>query len=269
MATLTLANVHEAVQKLVAFLKSGQDARQPEGDVNMLFTSSSEEKQASVEIEVAFITSPVAHRVPLYFVVPHEIMLGTICLITNPPQDSYERKVLALAEDSDPIAQRVKRIMDTKNLNAKINDPVSVRAFSKSYDNFILYDVKKFPKQLTGEFLGHQRLPVWIAKSANLSEALTTASKTVVVPRRGANAAVCRVGHTGLSVSQLEENITVFIDSLVQSPRGCRAADILHIRVAGTNAAGKRAGLPIFGHPFELVASEKEAHPSKKSKIEN
>lgn len=264
----SLVNTKEALTKLCAFLSAGASDTGKNDVVADLFSPKGVSTAASVEVEVAFLMAPPAHRVPLYFVVPNEVMSGTICVVTPPPQRSFKDKVLALSEEGDDVALRVKRVIDTTKLGAKIVDPVAVRAFSKSYDNFVLYGVVKYPKQLTGEFLGHQKLPVWVAKKGSFEQSLHNATKTVVVARRGQNAVTCRVGHTGLTVEQLEENVKTLVEKLTRHPQGAALGQILHIRVAGTNGEGKRAGLPIYSHVFHFPAVDEDGAPRKKAKTE-
>ena len=65
-----------------------------------------------------------------------------------------------LAEEGHALAKQVKRVIDSTKLRAKVSEPVAVRAFAKSYDNFILYGLRKYPVQLTGEFIGHHKVLV-------------------------------------------------------------------------------------------------------------
>lgn len=260
----SLVNTKEAVEKLCAFLTASSSTAAKTDCIENLFSAPVEERSHSVEVEVAFLTAPTAHRVPLYFVLPHEVMCGTICIVTPPPQRAIKNKVLELAEDCDPVAQRVKRVIDTKKLNAKFVDPVTVRAFAKSYDNFIVYGAHKYPAQLSGEFLGHQNCPVWIAKKGPFENSLHKATKTCVVSRRGNNAVTCRVGHTGMTVEQIEENVKALVEKLTKHPQGSSLDKVLHIRVAGTSSAGKRAGLPIYSHTFAFPAAEPPVKKTRK-----
>lgn len=264
-----LVNVEEAVKKLCEFLESSRSSSTAgKGDgVESLFAPAVSNKSFGVDVEVAFLASPSAHRVPLYVLLPHEVMLGNICLITPTPESAFESKVLSLTDNGDDMAKRVRRVLDTRSLNTKFVDPVAVRAFSKSYDNFVVYGVHKYPRQLTGEFLGHQRIPVWVPKKEKLASALDRATRTAVVPRRGDNAVTCRVGHTGLSTEELVENVAAFVDGLSCHPQGAPLSHILHIRVAGTNADGKRVGLPVYAHTFDF--SRVPEPPSKKVKMES
>ncbi|ORC85504.1 uncharacterized protein TM35_000341160 [Trypanosoma theileri] len=242
----------EALEKLCGFLSSEGNATKESNSLADLFTTSTQETVRSVEVEVAFLVSPPAHRVPLYFTLPYEVLPGTICVVTPSPQRKYKDKVLQLSEDGNPVAQRVKKVIDTKKLNMKFVDPVAVRALANSFDHFILFGVKKYPRQLTGEFLGHQKPPVWVPQRGGFKSNLLKAVNTVVFQRRGHNAVTCRIGHTGLSLDQLHENLQSFLAQMTSHAQGTIPEDILHIRVAGTNNMGKRAGLPIFVHTFQI-----------------
>ncbi|CCW70109.1 unnamed protein product [Phytomonas sp. Hart1] len=246
----SLVNVPEALEKLCVFLQSSVRSDISLDTTQLLFAPQKEAKHLSVEVEVAFLSSPPPHRVPLYILLPHKVMRGSICLITPSPQHNFKDKILALSEDGNEIAQSVKRVIDTGKLRTKIVDPVSVRAFAKGYDNFVVYAVKKYPLQLTGEFLGHRRLPVWVSKKGPFVTSLSNATRTAVVSRRGNNSVTCCIGHTGLSVGQIDENIRTFVEKLTKHPQGVALKDVLHIRVAATNAKGVRAGFPIFGQTF-------------------
>lgn len=265
-----LVNTENAVKTLVAFLAAEAAAAAPKtDDVNELFAPVRESKCASIDVQLAFLVAPVAHRVPLYFTVPNETASGSLCVITPAPQRKYKDKVFALSEEGDAVAKRVRRVIDSQKLSAKVVGPVAVRAFAKSYDHFIVYGLHKYPPQLTGEFLEHRRIPVWVNQKGSFSEKLHTAVRTVVLPRRGDNSVTCRVGHTGLSVEQIVENIVAFVEKLVKSPEGAPLKNILHIRVSGTGANSKQVGLPIYGHTFNFanVEQPKEA-PAKRQKVE-
>ncbi|CAD2213331.1 Ribosomal protein L1p/L10e family, putative [Angomonas deanei] len=247
-----LVKTKEAVKNLTEFLRKTNEARVPQNELAHLFGDNQDRSRCSIDVEFAFTRSPIAHRVPLYFTVPHEVTWGSICFITRPPSASFKTKVLALSEDGNEVAQRIKRVMDTKELANQLGEPVAVRAFSKSFNNFVLFNVPKYPKQLTGEFLGHQNLPVWIPKKGTFAESLSYATRTVVVSRRGHNMVVCRVGHSGLSNEAIVENIEALVEKLTRHHSGAPIGDVLHIRVAATNLDGVRAKLPIYGQKIDL-----------------
>ncbi|KEG13156.1 hypothetical protein DQ04_01181100 [Trypanosoma grayi] len=253
----------EALERLCSFLSSESNSIHDSSTLAGLFLSSPQKNVRTVEVEVAFMVSPLAHRVPLYFVVPHEVLPGSICIVTPPPQRKYKDKVLRLSEDGDAVAQRVKKVIDTKKLSMKFVDPVAVRALANSFDHFVLLGVKKYPPQLTGEFLGHQKPPVWVPRRGEFKEGLLKAVSTVVFPRRGHNAVTCRIGHTGLTLDQLNENLQSFLAQVTKHVQATNPESILHIRVAGTNKEGRRAGLPIFGHTFRIPRKVEE-HESVK-----
>lgn len=264
-----LVNTEEAVKKLVAFLAAEEDKSAPTGDVEELFAPARESRCVPVDVQLAFLVAPTAHRVPLYFTVPHETTNGSLCLITPAPQRKYKDKVFALSEEGDDVAKRVRRVIDSQKLSAKVVGPVALRAFAKSYDHFIVYGLHKYPAQLSGEFLEHRRIPVWVNKKGSFAQKLHTAVRTVVLPRRGDNAVTCRVGHTGQSVQEIVENIAAFVEKFVASPEGAPLKNILHIRVCGTGPHSKQVGLPIYGHTFDFanVAEPTEA-PAKRQKVE-
>lgn len=253
-------------------------------DVEQLFAPQRQQLSVGVDVEIAFIVSPLAHRVPLYFTVPHQIMCGSICLITPTPQRAFKDKVQALVDNGDAVATRVARVIDTKKLSEKVSTPVAKRAFANSYDNFVLYGIHKYPHQLCGEFFVHRRNPVWIPKKHLLDRALSDAVKTVVALRRGDNPISCRVGHTGMSTAQLVENIESFVRQFTTHSQGISLNGILHIRVAGTNAQHKRVGLTIYSHTFKSIrrsdgdtdtteaepreTTTEESRPSKRRKSE-
>jgi hypothetical protein len=264
-----LVNTEEAVKTLVSFLVAEEAKSAPTDDVNDLFAPVRESKCVSIDVQISFLVAPVAHRVPLYFTVPHEILNGSLCLITPAPQRKYKDKVFALSEDGDAVAKRVRRVIDSQKFSAKVVGPVAVRAFAKSYDHFIVYGLHRYPPQLTGEFLEHRRIPVWVNKRGSFTENLHLAVRTVVVPRRGDNAVTCRVGHTGLSVQEIVENITALVEKFVKSPEGAPLKNILHIRVCGTGVHSKQVGLPIYGHVFEFPAAEAPTEAAaKRQKVE-
>ncbi|KAL7697230.1 Ribosomal protein L1p/L10e family [Lotmaria passim] len=264
-----LVKTEEAVRTLVDFLAADAGKSAPSDDVNELFAPASENKCVPVDLQLAFLVAPAAHRVPLYFTVPHETVSGSLCLITPAPQRKFKDKVFALSEDGDAVAKRVRRVIDSQKLAAKVVGPVAVRAFAKSYDHFIVYGLHKYPPQLTGEFLEHRRIPVWVSHKGSFAEKLHTAVRTVVVPRRGDNAVTCRIGHTGLSVQEIVENITSFVDQFVQCAEGAPLKNILHIRVCCTGSQSKQVGLPIFGHTFDFSNVEKSKKtPAKRQKVE-
>lgn len=265
--------IEKAVEKLCKFLLQSIDEQPVEDAVDELFSSSRKKKVVNVELEVAFFVSPRVHRVPLYFTVPHTFLYGSICLIVPPPQHSFKDKLQSLIETGSmketSVASRVTRVIDTKKINEKATTPVSQRAFASSYDNFILYGVRKYPAQLSGEFFAHRKHPLWVAKKYSMAEALDLATRTVAVPRRGQNAVTCRIGHTGLSPKEITENILSLVSQLTEHSQGVALDHILHIRVTGTSAAKKRIGLPIFSHSFKVARSGNPKLPSsKKQKCE-
>ncbi|GET93804.1 hypothetical protein, conserved [Leishmania tarentolae] len=259
----------EAVSRLVSFIASETAAQISSNNVDDLFAPVRESNNVPVDIQISFLTAPLAHRVPLYFVVPHETVSGSLCLITPAPQRKYKDLVFALSEDGDAVAKRVRRVIDSKKLAAKVAGPVAVRAFAKSYDHFIVYGLTQYPRQLTGEFLEHRKVPVWVNSKGKFPEKLRKAVHTVVVTRRGDNQVTCRVGHTGLSTQEIVENIVAFLDKFVKHPDAVPLKNILHIRVAATGTNSKRIGLPIFGHVFHFkpVTESAEALP-KRRKVE-
>lgn len=265
-----LVNTEEAVTALLAFLAADTAAAAPEADdVNALFAPVQESRRVPVDVQVAFLVAPVAHRVPLYFTVPHETSSGSLCLITPPPQRKYKDKVFALSEEGDAVAKRVRRVIDSQKFAAKVRGPVAVRAFAKSYDHFVVFGLRSYPAQLTGEFLEHRRIPVWVNEKGSFAERLHEAARTVVMPRRGNNAVTCRVGHNGLSAEQIVENIVAFLGKFVKSPKGVPLKHILHIRVSATGSNSKQVALPIYGHQFAFSAAEEPAEaPEKRQKVE-
>ena len=130
-----LVKTEEAVRTLVDFLAADAGKSAPSDDVNELFAPASENKCVPVDLQLAFLVAPAAHRVPLYFTVPHETVSGSLCLITPAPQRKFKDKVFALSEDGDAVAKRVRRVIDSQKLAAKVVGPVAVRAFAKSYDH--------------------------------------------------------------------------------------------------------------------------------------
>lgn len=269
--SIDTATALEAIQKLCSFLNANaggarngshdshydnaNDSEMDE-DVSQLFAAPTTFKHSGVDVEIAFLRAPVAHRVPLYFILPHEVNAGSICLITPPPQRMYKNKILALVDEKqDAVAARVARVIDSRKLNAKVSDPVTTRAFVKSFDNFVVYGVRKYPQQLTGEFVGHHRLPVWVARKGSFETTLHHAVKTAVVPRRGQNAVTCHVGHTGLTPTQLADNVAAFVQKFTHHHQAVPMKHILHIRVAGANSQGQRIGLTIFSHVFRFPES--------------
>lgn len=264
------ATTRSAVEKLCSFLTSeahSTDDGAKEGAENLFALPSQSAAHIGLDVEISFITSPLAHRVPLYFKVPHEFMTGSICLITPPPQRTFKNQIQDLIENGDHIAGNVRRVIDTKKLSAKVNDAVTNRAFINSYDNFVVYATRQYPKQLCGEFFGRRKRAVWISKKQKLQNALHDASKTVVVPRRGQNAITCCIGHTGLNINEIVENIDSFITQFTKHPQAVSVNRILHISISGTSKKGRRVGLPIFAHQFDFSKDE-ETHPSKKLKTE-
>ncbi|CAJ1038837.1 Ribosomal protein L1p/L10e family, putative [Leishmania guyanensis] len=264
-----LVRTEEAVKALVSFIASDAAVQTSSHDVADLFAPVRESNSVPIDVQIAFLAAPPAHRVPLYFVVPHETVSGTLCLITPPPQRKYKDLVYGLSEDGDAVAKRVRRVVDSKKLAAKVGDPVAVRAFAKSYDHFIVYGLTKYPRQLTGEFLEHRKVPAWVNRKGKFAEKLRKAVHTVVVTRRGDNQVTCRVGHTGLSAQAIVENIVTFLDRFVKHADAAPLKNILHIRVAATSTNGKRVGLPIFGHVFQFQpVAESEEAPQKRSRVE-
>lgn len=268
-----LARTEEAVKALVSFITADTAAEAPGGDVNDLFTPVRDSANVSIDVQITYLAAPPAHRVPLYFAVPHETTSGTLCVITPAPQRKYKDIVYALSEEGDAVAKRVRRVIDCTKLAAKVTDPVAVRAFAKSYDHFIVYGLSQYPRQLTGEFLEHRKVPVWVSSKGKLPEKLHKAVRTVVVTRRGDNQVTCRVGHTGLTTQEIVENIAAFLEKFVKHPDGAPLKNILQIRVAATGTKSKRVGLPIFGHTFHFqqsapVADEPAEAPLKRSKTQ-
>ncbi|KAG5490868.1 hypothetical protein JKF63_00990 [Porcisia hertigi] len=264
-----LVRTEEAVNALVSFITSESAAQTSSNTINDLFAPVRESSSVPIDVQISFLAAPPAHRVPLYFVVPHETLSGTLCLITPPPQRKYKDLVLALSEEGEMVAKRVRRVIDSRKLTAKVADPVAVRAFAKSYDHFIVYGLTTYPRQLTGEFLEHRKVPIWVNSKGKFTDKLRKAVHTVVVTRRGDNQVTCRVGHTGLKNHEIVENIVAFLDKFVKHPDAAPLKNILHIRVAATGTNSKRVGLPIFGHVFQFQPTPGSAElPRKRSKVE-
>ncbi|KAG8345550.1 putative Ribosomal protein L1p L10e family [Trypanosoma vivax] len=266
---LETPRLREALEKLSRFISSGKEPSKKHSTLDSLFTGTPQKAFQNVEVDVAYLVAPSVHRVPLYFDLPHEVLQGTMCIVTPPPQRKYKDVVLRLSEGGEDLFQRVKKVIDTKKLDMKFSDPVAVRALAKSFDHFVVVDAKTYPKQLTGEFIGHQRVPIWVSQRGGFAQSVRKAARTVVVPRRGHNCVSCLVGHTGLSLDELQENVEQFLNKLTSHPQGATPDSILHVRVAGKDCSGRRATLTIFCHQFEIpqgISEERDGEDGPKRK---
>jgi hypothetical protein len=244
----------EAVAALLTFAtEDGALAPKPVTTMS-LFSAPQSEAHRPVDVELTFVTAPKPHRVPMYFQLPHEVLDGTVCVITNPPQRRYKDIVQRAAEEGDPIAQRIKKVSDTKKLSAKFSEPAAVRALAHSFDHFVAFQLRKFPAQLTGEFLSHQKHPVFVFDGPFM-KAMNQAMRTAVCPRRGFSAVTIRIGHLGSTAGQLEDNVRSLLNQLTESREGVQWSDILSIRVAACRKDNVRAQLPIYAHAYD------ETHP--------
>jgi hypothetical protein len=263
-----------ALAALLKFQTAASCAPAPTSTLSLFASPMEGKRPASVDVEVSFRIAPAVHRVPLFFRLPHQVLNGTICLVTPSPQRKYKDTILAATADQDKIATQVRKTMDTIKLKAKFTDVVSLRALSKSFDHFVCYNLNKYPKQLTGEFLNHQSIPVWIPKApGGVLQALKTAVNTVVVPRRGHSNVTCTVGSIELTALQLKENILTFLKLLTGHEQGSPMENILTVRVAGANKDGKRATLTVYCHNFvknlpapPAAHAEETEEPKKKKR---
>lgn len=251
MSQIELPRCLEAATKLLSFVgqSSGTTAAAPSTSALSLFAAPTAATATPIDLEVAFVLAPVPHRVPLFFTLPHEVNDGSICVVTKPPQRKYKDLITKAQEEGNPVAMRVKKVIDSSKLEKKFQDPVAMRALAKSFDHFVTYKLSRYPKLLTGEFLHHQSLPVW-ASNDQFVPALEGATRTAVVPRRGFDSVTVRVGHVGLTAAQIAENVESLVGQLLASADGCTVDAVLQIRLAGKNAAGKRAALPLYSHDF-------------------
>lgn len=265
-----MERAEEAVTKLVAFLQSESSEAARKASPLALFASAPATTTRAVDLDISFIVAPRPHRVPLYFTLPHEVLDGTICVVTKPPQRKFKDAVMAAQEDDkDSVAHRVKKVIDVTKLQAKFSDPVAMRALANSFDHFFVHGVEKFPALLTGEFLHRQGHPVWTPKGGFM-DAVKAATRTAVVPRRGHDNITVRIGHTGLPLQHIVENCRSLVHQLTASADGCGLESILQIRLSGTDSLARRAALPIFVHDYSashpgVLSEAKKAAPVKVS----
>eukprot|EP00758_Cryptobia_borreli_P002481 Tbor_TRINITY_DN3061_c0_g2::TRINITY_DN3061_c0_g2_i2::g.17365::m.17365/K14775/UTP30, RSL1D1; ribosome biogenesis protein UTP30 len=233
--------VIKAVEALRKHQKQATTAA-PESTLSLFSPQASNEEHRSVELDVAFLTAPEPHRVPIFVELPHEVHNGSVCLVTPPPQRKWKDRIEAM--EGVPSVDRVKKIIDTKKLAVKFSDVVAGRALARSYGVFFIHNkVKVFPPQLTGEFLSHQSVPVWLSKDGDLRNSLETGLRTAVIPRRGFCNVTVKVGHTGLSNEVLVSNIMTLFKHLEEK-------SILTVRVCGCDGDGRRACLTVYAHDY-------------------
>lgn len=236
------AKITEACEKLLAFLTASTVTVDTTASLFGAQKSSSDIR--SVDVEVTFLKAPETHRVPISIMLPNEVHHGSICLVTPAPQDKY-KAVIEKAESS-PVAERVKKVIDVKSLSAQYSDAVTCRALTRSYEVFIVHNkINKFPAQLTGEFVGHHHAPIWMPQSPNLIHGIELSLRTAVMPRRGFVSSTVTIGHTGLSLIQLAENVLAFQEYITQG-----SATVMTLRLSGTDSKGRRAQLPFFSHNY-------------------
>ena len=238
------AKIAEAVSKLIPFMAPAAEEA-PESTLSLFSAKKSSTTAAArpIDIEFAFLTAPDPHRVPLYIELPHEVYSGSVCVVTPAPQRKFKEAIAKFTDSA--AAARVEKVIDVKKLAASFNEPVACRALARTYDAFFVhFGVKKFPAQLSGEWVGHQRSPVWMnSKKGGLMPSLEAALRTAVMPRRGFPSVTVRVGHTGLSEKQLVENIITAIAAVDSST-------VLTVKVCGCDAKGRKAGLTVHCHDY-------------------
>jgi hypothetical protein len=247
--------MEEAVSKLLKFVAESSVSGSDESTrtaLSLFAPPSTAGQVRPIDAEVSFVTALRPHRVPLFVTLPHEVLNGSICVVTKPPQRTFKDLVIkAQEEEGNPVAQRIRKVIDVTKLDAKFKDPVALRALANSFDHFFVYKVARYPKALVGEFLHHQHTPVWAPKGPFL-ESMNLATRTAVVPRRGFDNVTVRIGHSGLSSQQLVENLKHFIQEMFNHPDGLTPQGLLQIRVAATNSENKRAALPVWSHDYDL-----------------
>jgi hypothetical protein len=251
-----MSRTEEAITKLLKFVADSTPVESTTQSTLSLFAQPATAGQVrSIDLDISFVTAPRTHRVPLFITLPNEIHSGSICVVTKPPQRTFKDLVIkAQEEDANPIAQRIRKVIDVKKLDAKFKDPVALRALANSFDHFFVYKAPQYPKALAGEFLHHQRTPVWAPKGSFM-DSMAAATRTAVITRRGFDNVTVSIGHTGLSVAQLVENYNALLQELLQNADGVTADALLQIRVAATDAKGRRAALPIWVHDYD------QSHP--------
>lgn len=243
----------EAITKLLKFVSDSKKEEEPTNSTLSLFSAPPSAGQVrSVDLDISFVTALRPHRVPLFITLPHEVHSGSICVVTKPPQRTFKDLVIkAQEEDANPVAQRIRKVIDVKKLDAKFKDPVSLRALANSFDHFFVYKAPQYPKALAGEFLHHQHTPVWAPKGTFM-DSMLKATRTVVIPRRGYDNVTVSIGHTGLTSHQLLDNYKHLLQELLNHPDGTAPQGMLQIRVAATDAKGRRAALPVWVHDYDL-----------------
>ena len=267
---MNLPQLDAAISALLKFQCAKSSVPTSASTLSLFGAPPDSKRASSVDVEVSFRVAPSVHRVPLFLQLPNQVLNGTVCLITPSPQRKYKDVIMAATAEQDKVASQVRKTMDTIKLKAKFSDVVSLRALAKSFDHFVCYNLRKYPKQLTGEFLNHQTIPVWTPKDTGVLQAVKSALNTAVVPRRGHSNITCAVGSTDLTAAQLKENITTFLKYLTTHSQGSSVDDILTVRIGGANKEGKRATLTVYCHNFvkELVpqSAAPEAEEPKKKK---
>lgn len=248
-----MSRTEEAISKLLKFVVDSTPAEAASQSTLSLFAQPTTAAQVkSIDLDISFVTAPRPHRVPLFVTLPHEVHSGSICVVTKPPQRTFKDLVIKAQEDeANPVAQRIRKVIDVKKLDAKFKDPVALRALANSFDHFFVYKAPQYPKLLAGEFLHHQHTPVWAPKGSFI-DSMAAATRTVVITRRGFDNVTVSIGHTGLTTQQLVENYNALLQELLQNADGVPAEGILQIRVAATDAKGRRAALPIWVHDYDL-----------------
>jgi hypothetical protein len=203
-------------------------------------------------LEIAFLRAPPTHRVPLFLELEHPIVdAQSVCLVVPPPQRKWKDEVAASS------ISIVKKVIDTKKLEAKFSEPVARRSLATAFDVFMVHPlVKSYPKLLTGEFLDRHR-PVWIP-TGPLPAAVNSGLRTAVVPRRGHSTITVQVGHSKLSSESVEANVLSFQKQLLPWLTN-GDADILSVAVSSVGPSGSKVVLPFYAKNFLTMLPAEDA----------
>jgi len=203
------------------------------------------------------------YRIPL----KHSIVApdAEVCLITKDPQKTY--KELLHAKD----VKRISKVMGVTKLREKFKPFEAKRKLCASYDLFLADDrvLPLLPSLLGKTFFEKKKQPIPVNLSAgNLKGEIERAisQSTYMFLNIGTSMAI-KIGTTGLSSSQVRENIEIALPAVVERiPKKWRNLQAVHIKTANSTSLPIFNSLRISNVPREGGGKKEGKNKTKKGK---